>query len=76
MLLKGLDTYDTGRKLQGRQLSVPFCLVFCTPSPIRKKMIHFKRKEFAHKDQIFYHYENTPIQIYRKFQLQKLKIFR
>ena len=22
------------------------------------------------------HYENTPIQIYRKFQLQKLKIFR
>ena len=25
---------------------------------------------------IFYHYENTPIQIYRKFHLQKLKIFR
>ena len=23
-----------------------------------------------------YHYENTPIQIYRKFHLQKLKIFR
>ena len=22
------------------------------------------------------HYENTPIQIYRKFHLQKLKIFR
>ena len=25
---------------------------------------------------IKYHYENTPIQIYRKFYLQKLKIFR
>ena len=25
---------------------------------------------------IHYHYENTPIQIYRKFHLQKLKIFR
>ena len=24
----------------------------------------------------FLHYENTPIQIYRKFHLQKLKIFR
>ena len=24
----------------------------------------------------FIHYENTPIQIYRKFHLQKLKIFR
>ena len=24
----------------------------------------------------FYHYENTPIQIYRKFHLQKLKVFR
>ena len=23
-----------------------------------------------------FHYENTPIQIYRKFHLQKLKIFR
>ena len=23
-----------------------------------------------------YHYENVPIQIYRKFHLQKLKIFR
>ena len=23
-----------------------------------------------------FHYENTPIQIYRRFQLQKLKIFR
>ena len=23
-----------------------------------------------------YHYENTPIQIYRKFHLQKPKIFR
>ena len=25
---------------------------------------------------IIYHYENTPIQIYRKFLLQQLKIFR
>ena len=25
---------------------------------------------------MFLHYENTPIQIYRKFHLQKLKIFR
>ena len=25
---------------------------------------------------ILFHYENTPIQIYRKFLLQKLKIFR
>ena len=24
----------------------------------------------------FFHYENTPIQIYRQFLLQKLKIFR
>ena len=24
----------------------------------------------------YHHYENTPIQIYRKFHLQKLKIFR
>ena len=23
-----------------------------------------------------FHYENTPIQMYRKFHLQKLKIFR
>ena len=23
-----------------------------------------------------FHYENTPMQIYRKFHLQKLKIFR
>ena len=25
---------------------------------------------------LYSHYENTPIQIYRKFHLQKLKIFR
>ena len=25
---------------------------------------------------LLFHYENTPIQIYRKFHLQKLKIFR
>ena len=25
---------------------------------------------------LMYHYENTPIQIYRKFHLQKLKNFR
>ena len=27
-------------------------------------------------DSMTIHYENTPIQIYRKFHLQKLKIFR
>ena len=27
-------------------------------------------------DEMAHHYENTPIQIYRKFYLQKLKIFR
>ena len=28
------------------------------------------------RDRPFIHYENTPIQIYGKFHLQKLKIFR
>ena len=27
-------------------------------------------------EHVYFHYENTPIQIYRKIQLQKLKIFR
>ena len=31
-------------------------------------------KSFTHG--YTWHYENTPIQIYRKFHLQKLKIFR
>ena len=33
---------------------------------------------FVHKDDAIKlnHYENTPIQMYRKFRLQKLKIFR
>ena len=30
----------------------------------------------AYKVIPWHHYENTPIQIYRKFHLQKLKIFR
>ena len=36
-------------------------------------VIHFI---LGHIKVVGYHYENTPIQIYRKFHLQKLKIFR
>ena len=32
--------------------------------------------KICEKQQLGTHYENTPIQIYRKFHLQKLKIFR
>ena len=40
-----------------------------------------KNNAYPCKSQFYYikvgfHYENTPIQIYRKFHLQKLKIFR
>ena len=34
-----------------------------------------KRNKYSENDGST-HYENTPIQIYRKFHLQKLKIFR
>ena len=32
--------------------------------------------EYVPSEKLHIHYENTPIQIYRKFHLQKLKIFR
>ena len=31
---------------------------------------------FSQKGYCSFHYENTPIQVYRKFHVQKLKIFR
>ena len=42
------------------------------------KDIFSKRKEFPHNgSELFpFHYENTPIQICRKFHHQTLKIFR
>ena len=41
----------------------------------RFTILHFCFAEFTVKSKIN-HYENPPIQIYRKFHLQKLKIFR
>ena len=35
-----------------------------------------KDGEVSHKEMCLKHYENTPIQIYRKFYLQKPKIFK
>ena len=37
---------------------------------------HFREGEHTENDLSCVRYENTPIQIYRKFHLQKLKIFR
>ena len=37
---------------------------------------HFREGEHTQNDLSFVHYENTPIQIYRKFHLKKMKIFR
>ena len=34
------------------------------------------RRSCAHKVPTVFHYENTPINIYRKFYLQKMEIFR
>ena len=40
-------------------------------------MLRLQKKEKAKGDNVsFTHYENTPIQIYRKFHLQQLTIFR
>ena len=41
--------------------------------PFTKKKVH---QESILYMSVPYHYENTPIQIYRTFHLQKLKIFR
>ena len=47
----------------------------CAASPVDLDFYcsHLLRKIFCHGAT---HYENMPIQIYRKFHLQKLKIFR
>ena len=37
---------------------------------------HLPSNIWIHQKVVKWHYENTPIQIYRKFHLQKLKIFR
>ena len=37
---------------------------------------HAKNSSIQNIPSGWFHYENTPIQIYRKFHLQKLKIFR
>ena len=47
--------------------------VHCSQGPFFIKSISFPT---AGASTSFPHYENTPIQIYRKFHLQKLKIFR
>ena len=43
---------------------------------IMEKQIRFEKGDKNHPWVFSLHYENTPIQIYRKFHLQKLKIFR
>ena len=58
--------------------------MICFMSKKKKKKKKKKNGKEAYKgtltdppeDTIPFHYENTPIQIYRKFNLQKLKIFR
>ena len=43
------------------------------------KLLPFEYSQIAYHNGaaiLSVHYENTPIQIYRKFHLQKLKIFR
>ena len=48
-----------------------------THTHTKKKKKKKKKKENNNKSwKVSFHYENTPIQIYRKFHLQKLKIFR
>ena len=42
----------------------------------KNKKKYFKMSCAEIFTQLVKHYENTPIQIYRKFHLQKLKIFR
>ena len=44
-------------------------------------LLFFRENKIFHVDSnkmsvLIFHYENTPIQIHRKFHLQKLKIFR
>ena len=47
----------------------------CVNSVLTRKR-NAKRVSMKRKINVAKHYENTPIQIYRKFHLQKLKIFR
>ena len=53
-----------------------FLVLQVTSSAECSKALELALLAFCSCGLCIYHYENTPIQIYRKFHLQKLKIFR
>ena len=70
-------SYRRAKKLTISVRDPPFYFApfFYMGKCIRKKLF-LKYNNTREKEKSRFHYKNTPIQIYRKFHLQKLKIFR
>ena len=70
---QGLREWATFAKAEpAYQMNIEHCIKTDVQADLGLHFSHI----VCHSDKIMSHYENMPFQIYRKFHLQKLKIFR